>query len=76
MTGARWFRCRGCGATIGRFDGPVLRVEIAAVRVAFPLVPGTRFTCRKCGVPTSIQPSAISRQEGGDEESNRTKRSP
>jgi len=53
-TAGHWFRCRGCGATIGRFDGPVLRVEIAAVRVAFPLVPGTRFTCRKCGVPTVL----------------------
>jgi ribosomal protein L40E len=49
-----WLLCRNCGATIGEVVGCRIIVVVRGINVNFPVVPGTIFTCRKCGHPNVI----------------------
>jgi hypothetical protein len=52
----RYWICPNCRTTIGECLGSRLVVVIARRRFTFPLTPGLRQTCPKCGTESEYQP--------------------
>jgi hypothetical protein len=55
--GRQWWLCPNCRATMGELIGARLVVIAGRRHLTFPLTPGLRQTCPKCGTESEYQPS-------------------